>query len=255
MGVLHSVEHLHEEPDTGAQIQPLRVAVGREVAALDELQRQPRTALRIEPGVVEPCDVRMLEPGEDVALAGHARGEVLRPGETRQLEGDLALQRAVGTLREPHRAHAALADRPQQAVRSDLSALDEPTGTGRTAGRRAGGIGRTQVGDAREHRQVVHEIFGLDLGLQREQLAQRIGEPVVGRRQRTDEGLARRGRQVHDLVDQPAEPRPVGFDVGERPGFDRHAHQPSRPYSAPFTSTPARAARAPCPNRGAPCGR
>ena len=69
-----------------------------------------RTPQRIDAGVVEPGDVRMLERGEDVALAGEP---FARPGAKRrgELQRHLAPRQRIGALGEPHRAHAAVAER------------------------------------------------------------------------------------------------------------------------------------------------
>ena len=61
----------------------------------------------------------MFERGQDVALTSHARDEVGPPCAIRQLQGDLALQQAVGALGQPDGAHAACADAPEQPVGAD----------------------------------------------------------------------------------------------------------------------------------------
>jgi hypothetical protein len=56
-------------------------------------------------------------------IAAHAR-------QRRQLQGDLAVERAVGALREPHFGHAAGAQQPDQLVRADAIAGLKPGGLG-----------------------------------------------------------------------------------------------------------------------------
>ena len=64
--------------------------------------------------------MRVLEGRQDVALASHPRDEVgSQPRAARQLQRDLALEQPVGPLGQPHGAHPARADPPQQPVGAD----------------------------------------------------------------------------------------------------------------------------------------
>ena len=64
--------------------------------------------------------MRVLERRQDVALASHPRDEIrAQPRAVRQLQRDLALQQPVGPLGQPHGAHPARADPPQQPVGAD----------------------------------------------------------------------------------------------------------------------------------------
>ncbi len=60
-----------------------RVHVDR--LAFDVLQRQERPTVLIDPGVVQPGDVRVLQRGENVALTRHALGQTTCPNQPRQL--------------------------------------------------------------------------------------------------------------------------------------------------------------------------
>ena len=82
--------------------------------------RQKGLALLCGAGLVEPGDVRMLQRAQDVALALEALVQPpLLQAWSHQFKRHLAAQRAVSPLGQPDHAHAALAQRPQQAVGAD----------------------------------------------------------------------------------------------------------------------------------------
>ena len=111
-------QHLQEQLRTRAPGPPVLGAPNRDGTSVDVLQRQIGLPVRADAGVEQARDVRMLEAGEDVPLAGEPDGEVPpEPAHQRQLERDLPGERAVVSLGEPHVRHAAGADRPQETVR------------------------------------------------------------------------------------------------------------------------------------------
>src|SRR4029079_4376006 len=87
---------------------------------LDALHREPWLPRRGHSGVVEACDVRMLEAREDVALPAGAlapRGVgLVRRG---KLERHIALDAAVGLACQPDLSHAATAEDGDELERPD----------------------------------------------------------------------------------------------------------------------------------------
>src|ERR1700723_3377520 len=72
----------------------------------DVLESEVGQARGINPRVVEARDARVLETCEDVALTHKPLLEVLaHPGQQRQLQSHLALERPVRTPREPNLCH------------------------------------------------------------------------------------------------------------------------------------------------------
>ena len=94
------------------------VAVRVDVPALDELEHEVRLAGVRDAGVDQPGDVRMGEPREDGALAPEALFAAAADQRgVEQLDRDLAFEAAVAARRQPHAAHAAVADRATSACR------------------------------------------------------------------------------------------------------------------------------------------
>ena len=169
-------------------------------------------------------DVRVVEAGEDVALARHPLAEAARPARPRQLDGDLSLQCAVDALGQPHRAHAADAELADQAV-----GTDEETGRGSVAA----AVGRPGVGVEGEPRQRLEEVAGF--------LADGLGEQPPERRlqrvglvQGVEPGVALGHRQRQRFVEPAADGGPVVdevFQIGHARGSasaDSDCHQASR---------------------------
>jgi hypothetical protein len=110
----HRIEHLHEEAQALRQRLPRRPAIKR--LPLHALQRQPGL-LAVHPGVVQARDVRVLQAGEQVALARKALGQART--RARQLERDAAVQ-TLQALGAPDLRHAALAQQALEAVGADV---------------------------------------------------------------------------------------------------------------------------------------
>ena len=118
----HRFGHLQQQGQTLRGPDLALAAVVVDGQSLDVLQRHVRPPLGIQPGVVQTCDVRVFERGEDLALAREALGQARRPAQVGQFERHLALELTVGALGEPDVAHAAAADFAQQPVRPDQAA-------------------------------------------------------------------------------------------------------------------------------------
>ena len=137
---LHRRQYLKKQPEAGLDVELARVAEGGDVTPVHALHRQVRLPLG-HAGVVEPGDVRVLEAGEDVALAGEAHRHVPAGRvQQRQLERHVAPERPVVPPREPHLAHPAAAEQLHEQVGPD--ALPGAVGTSAVRRRRGGeGIG------------------------------------------------------------------------------------------------------------------
>ena len=98
----------------------VRVAVRGDRLAVDVFHREIRQAVCADARVVQSCDVRMLEPRQNVALACKPLREIAaQPIHQRQLQRDLARQRAIGTLGQPHVCHPACAQLTLQPIGAD----------------------------------------------------------------------------------------------------------------------------------------
>jgi trans-2,3-dihydro-3-hydroxyanthranilate isomerase len=152
--VLHRRADLEEQPHALAHAQAALVGVRGERDAVHALHHEVRFAGLGGARVVDARDVRVLHERQHLPLGLEAR-EHLGPGDPRaeELEGDLAAHRRV-LLGQIHRAHAALAEQADDAVRPDdraarvvrptrQRAVDDRRG-GRGGGPRAlaGGRGR-----------------------------------------------------------------------------------------------------------------
>ena len=204
--VRDGLHDLEEQAHASTHVQPFLLAVRADGPAGDVFQRQIGPAFRRHARIVEPRDVRVFERGQDVALTSHARDEVGPPGAIRQLQGDLALQQAVGALGQPDGAHAACADGPEQPVGADDRAggLDvrhrvEQLSVGVVG---AGGGWPAQWGKRFE------EGRGLNGRSEAEKRAGSRLEPFLVRAEPGEPALDIVGRKVKRLVEQPVELRP-----------------------------------------------
>jgi hypothetical protein len=171
------------------------------------LEREERPAARRHAGVVEARDLRMLERGQDVALARHPRDERgAQPRAARKFQRDLALQQTVGALGQPYGAHAARADTSQQPVGAHGFAGVTGLGRCRRSQRRdalSEGIERTtQAGDRFE------EPGCLDRGLLIKQRADARLQRLMVRAKAREPTLTIFGRKIERFVEQPGELRP-----------------------------------------------
>ena len=117
VGMLNAIAHLQEQIDAAGDRQLVFVAVRRNAFATDILHDEIRTALRGCTGVEDARDGRMIHDRQRLALGFEPRDD-LRGIHTGldDLQGDLTTN-GVSLLGEPHFAHPAFADAPQEAVR------------------------------------------------------------------------------------------------------------------------------------------
>ena len=111
----HGLEHLQEKIQAITNAQAARIAPVRQRLTRNILHSQVRMTPGIDSRVVQPCDVRMLEARQDVALYGKSLREVLSQlAEERQLERHFALECPVCASREPNLRHASGTEHTKQ---------------------------------------------------------------------------------------------------------------------------------------------
>jgi len=160
--------------------------------AVDVLQHQVGLrAVGHDAGVQQPRDVRVRQAREDAALALEARRvAVAEQARAQELDRDLALVAAVRAPRQPHGAHAAVADLAHQRVRAERLA------------RQAAGLGQ---------RRLLHELAALDGGQVRQHRGDGLGGLRILRVQRGQARVAVVVGQVQQLVQQRRQPPPGLF--------------------------------------------
>ena len=129
------IGHLQQQFELLPQRRSALCAPGVDRLAFDMLQRQVRAAQGIDTRIEQAGDLRVLQPGQDVALTREALLEHACPGDVRQLQRHWALDQAVAALCQPYRAHPALAQRAQQPVRADLGTRTRHRRRGATSAR------------------------------------------------------------------------------------------------------------------------
>ena len=167
---------------------------------LDVLQRHEGAALSVQAGVVQARNVGVLQPGQDVALACKTLGQAGRPTQVRQLQRHLPLDAAIAALGQPHAAHAALAQRLQQAIRA-YGFAGPPRVRALVI---AGVVGARVLGRQLDDGAAIQPVPGFHptAGVCCEQAAQCGGQGTVGRGQVVQPGLLSRAVQVHRHVQQ-----------------------------------------------------
>ena len=199
--ILHRFEHLLEQSDAFAHAESMRAAMLDQRVPLHIGQRDVGLARSRHARVVQARDMRMRQRGQDVALARQPLGECARgQAGVRQLERHLALEQAISSLGQPHAAHAAAADLAQQPIGADHAlAVVGCNGFGLVAAVRA----QTNLG------QRVQEVPRLHMRVVSQQQLQRAPVRALAFGQVLEPCAALRLRQVHDLVEQRRNHRPV----------------------------------------------
>ena len=131
VGVGDGVAGLQEERDPVAEAEAMRVRIGRDGLAVDQLHRQEGGAVGREAAVEQARHAGVVEPGEQGALAQEAWAEVGAEAGVDELEGGVLREGVVGALGAVDAAHAAAPEQPRHAPRADLLA--------------DGGVGRVEV--------------------------------------------------------------------------------------------------------------
>ena len=210
------VADLSQEPEASVGVEPEAGDVGRDRLAVHQLHREVRLPLVADAAVEETRDVRVAEPGQDLALAAEPVEERRRREPAADhLEGHLLRVGAVGPVGAVDRAHAALAQQAVDLPRADAAPDGLDTARCQQVGRRLGGVG------GEESRRVGGVLGG-------EALADLRVECVVQRPVVAETGLSgvsvsvRLGRQVvQEVQDAPggSPERRVRGGHGERGGL------------------------------------
>src|SRR5678815_3058997 len=116
----HCLEHFKKEMDTGMRIQMMLVAITVDLIAVNIFENEVRLSASRHACVDQLCNVLMGKKREYPSLA-------LEPLFTRlahernveKLDGDTSFEASIVALREPHTAHAALADLRNERVNAD----------------------------------------------------------------------------------------------------------------------------------------
>lgn len=198
MRVRHRLRHLQQQPQPAGDRHRTGRAPGVDRLAPHKLQRQVRPPLVVGAGLVQAGDVRVLQRGQDVALACHALGQRVVPVHAGQLEGDLALVRAVSAFGQPDRTHAAAPQRRQQ--------LPGPCSLA------GSGVVRWRRGSV-QRRQGVQEVVGLGLCVAAQQARQRGLKFGPALTQAIQPACAVARRQRQRFVEQSLDFRPAVGDV------------------------------------------
>ena len=196
VGMGHGGQHLQKNPQPGGNSHLRRIAGVGDGPAGHEFHHQIGLARQRHTGVVEPGDLRVVEPAQHLPLLLEAQDLAGRPPmQQRHLERHAAAGRCIRPLGQPDAAHAALAQQALQAIRAD-----QITGLG-------GGLGGAAVSPARA---VGHEGGMLARLLRRQHLGQQRPPGLGRRRQCRQPGRPGTRRQIKRLVQQAAEGRQIG---------------------------------------------
>jgi len=118
--VLNRFARLREEPQPIGDVQAVAIAVLRDRHARDVLHDEVGAAVGRRPRVVHRSDVRMVHQRESLALGFEPRDDLARVHpELDQLERDTPADRRL-LIGEVHDPHAAFADLPEHAIRTDF---------------------------------------------------------------------------------------------------------------------------------------
>ena len=113
--------------DLQKQIEPLRerrlraFAPGQQILAIDELHRHPWPAFLGDASVVQPCNARMLESGENLSLGFETFERRIRARQ-HELQRDTLIEIALRALGQPHLAHATRPESLPERVGTDHAA-------------------------------------------------------------------------------------------------------------------------------------
>jgi hypothetical protein len=194
VGVRDRVEHVENEADAGADVEPALVAPAVDRHAVDMLEDEIRLAAFGDAGVEEARDVRMRESRERLALAREPRrAAAAEQREVEQLERDARVVAAVAAASEPDAAHAAGAERAFDGVGAERAA-----GERRLFGREGAAF---------------EEVLGVERVFLREHLLDRSGEVRIRGAQRDEARRAAGGIELEQLVEERADALPVARRV------------------------------------------
>ena len=164
--------HAQEQAQAGRRVQALHVAVLVDGQPVHELHHEVGHTLGVAAPVEQPGDVRVAQPGEDLALGLEPAAALFAPqAVAEQLERGHLLESAVGAPRAVDRAHAAVGDVPDDLPGAEALAL---------------ALGCEHVQDRTRlgpHRLLERVLAGVIVRQQGLQLVQQLGIVAAGRAQ------------------------------------------------------------------------
>ena len=117
VGVGDGLQHVEEETETGLDPQRVLVAIAVDALTVHVLEDEIRLARSRHARIDEVRDVRVGEPGENVAFAPESLfAGAAHQRDVQQLDRRASFEAAVASLRQPHAAHPALTDTRRQPV-------------------------------------------------------------------------------------------------------------------------------------------
>ena len=119
VGELHRLTNLLEQAQTGGKIELVGRTVAGDRNALDMLHDQIRLAARRGAAIEQTRDVRMLQIGQNLPLAGKMDKSFTVGDATDQLDGDALIEVPVVALGQVDGSHAANANLMQQSPRTE----------------------------------------------------------------------------------------------------------------------------------------
>ncbi len=120
MCVFECADHQYQQAHARIGFERMLRAILVDAGAVNEFQREPWPAVVFNAGIVNCCDVGMLQPRENVTLAGYAlMPAACAANEIRQLQRDVALHYAIDAMRAPDARASALTNHGGKAVGAD----------------------------------------------------------------------------------------------------------------------------------------
>ena len=122
MRVTHRIQHLQEQHRALAQAEGVRIAPAVDRHAVDPFHHEVRLAVLADATVQQDRDVGMLQPRQDLAFAQEAftRGGRIGTGADQLERGPVRIG-AVAASNGVHRAHAAVAEDPDDLPHADAA--------------------------------------------------------------------------------------------------------------------------------------
>ena len=124
MGKLDGLAYALEENEALGNGEVMLFAKSMDRNSIDVFHHQEGLSLAGDSPIQQPCDQRMVEPGEDLAFEPEPFSEkVGGQGQINQLDGDLLIEIAIRAVSHIDGAHAAAPDEPVNLIGSDAGLL------------------------------------------------------------------------------------------------------------------------------------
>ncbi|HRD98964.1 MAG TPA: hypothetical protein PLA97_21505 [Rubrivivax sp.] len=117
--VAHRTAHLFEQGQHRFQIQPPIAAIAVQRVTLDVFHHQVGSSGRCGAAVQQPCDVRVVQLGQDLPFVRELGQRCFAAEAAQQLDGGTLFVQSVAALGQHHPAHAAAAELAAQRPRAE----------------------------------------------------------------------------------------------------------------------------------------